>query len=589
MFTAERHDRAKAGIPPRLRGAATLFWLALPAVIPFSSPGRGEKIPASSSVVFVEAAENSGINFRHDNAATPEKYLIETVGGGAAWIDYDKDGWLDAYLVNSAPTQKHRPAKAPRSALYRNRGGSFEEVTDQSGVGAEGLFGMGSAVGDYDNDGDQDLYVIGYLRSLLYRNNGDGTFTDVTARAAVGNQGKWGSSGAWFDYDNDGLLDLIVVNYVDWTEETNIHCGEPRPGYRSYCHPNKYRGQRPTLYRNQGGGVFEDRSLSSLIGKQAGNALGVVCFDYDDDGWMDVFIANDSMQNYLYRNLGDGTFSDESFPAAVAFGENGEPEAGMGVDAADYDGDGRLDLYVTHLDFEFDRLYRNTGDGSFEDVTFAAKLGYDTFPFSGFGVRFVDYDHDGRRDLFIVNGHVLDNIHLFHAETSYAEPKLVFHNRGDGYENRTASLGADLSKPTVGRAAAFADYDNDGDIDVLVSNNGGQAELLRNDGGNRRHWLQVQLVGTRSNRDGVGARLRVSAGGLVQVDQRKGGMSYQAAHDPRVHFGLGESRKIDWIEVRWPSGIVDRVRNVEANRVVQIWEGSASQAAGADASGDDGH
>jgi hypothetical protein len=530
---------------------------------------------APIAVRFTDVAAQAGIAFLHDNAASKEKFLIETMGSGAAWLDFDSDGFLDAYLVNSAATEIYKPAKPPRGALYRNNGdGTFRDVTEKAGVAAAGLFGMGVAVGDFDNDGGQDLFVAGYARSILYRNNGDGTFEDVTAKAGVANTRKWASSAAWFDYDNDGRLDLVIVNYLDWSPENNLFCGEQRPGYRSYCHPNKYRGQPATLYHNKGDGQFEDVSRKSGIGRLPGNGLGVVCFDYDGDGWMDVFAANDSMQNFLFHNRGDGTFEEVGLPAGVAYGDNGEAEAGMGVDAGDIDGDGRLDLYVTHLDFEFDRLYRNAGDGSFEDATFRSKLGYDSFHVSGFGAGFIDYDNDARPDILTVNGHVLDNIQLYHAETAYAEPKIVYRNAGGTFENVTARLGGDLLRARVSRAAAFGDYDNDGDIDVLVSNNGQAAELLRNDGGNSNHWLQIHLIGTASNRDGVGARVTVTAGGLTQHAQRKGGMSYQAAHDPRLHFGLGPARsRIERIEVRWPGGSTDRVENVEADQVIAIQEG----------------
>lgn len=529
---------------------------------------------AEKQVRFVDVAARSGLTFRHDNAASPEKYLIETMGGGAAWIDFDDDGWLDAYLVNSAATKVYQPEQPLRSALFRNNGnGTFSNVTAQAGVAAEGLFGMGVAVGDYDNDGDQDLFVAGYQRSILYRNDGDGSFTDVTDRAGVANRDKWGSSGAWFDYDNDGRLDLVVVNYLDWTPETNLYCGEQRPGYRAYCHPNKYRGQIMTLYRNRGDGTFADVTRPAGLGERAGNGLGVVCFDYDEDGWMDVFAANDSMENFLFRNLGDGTFDDVSLSSGTALSGTGEAEAGMGTDAGDVDGDGLLDLYVTHLDFELDRLYRNLGDGTFEDVVFSTKLGYETFQMSGFGTGFVDYDNDGRLDIMVVNGHVMDNIELFHAKTTYAEPKFVFRNLGGHFRNVTRQLGPDLLRPKVSRAAAFGDYDNDGDQDVLVSNNGDQAELLRNDRGNQLSWLQVHLVGVKSNRDGVGASVVVRSRGLEQRDQRKGGGSYQSAHDPRLHFGLGTSDRADSVEVRWPSGTIDRLENVRANQAITVREG----------------
>ena len=534
----------------------------------------GDAAAPEAAVGFVDVTRESGIAFTHENAATPEKYLIETMGGGAAWLDYDGDGLLDLYLTNSTATDAFVPVSPLSSVLYRNAGDEgFVDITTEAGVGAEGLFAMGVAVGDYDNDGDPDLAVTGYGRSTLFRNDGNGTFQDVTDAAGTANPGMWGTSSAWFDYDNDGLLDLVIVNYLDWSPERNAHCGERRPGYRSYCHPNRYRGQKPTLYRNLGNGAFEDATESSGIGSYAGNGLGVVCFDFDRDGWMDIFVANDSMPNFLFRNNRDGTFEELAFVAGVALGENGEAEAGMGVDAADYDGDGWPDLYMTHLDFEFDRLYRNLGDGSFRDATFQDGVGYKTFDLSGFGTRFVDYDNDGWRDLFVANGHVLDNIHLFHEGTRYEERKLVFRNVGGKFEETGEQLGPAMSLPRVSRAAAFADYDNDGDTDLVVANNGQGAQLLRNDGGNRKNWLQVLLVGVQSNRDGVGARVTVSSDGFVQVAERTGGGSYQSAHDPRLHFGLGHGLEVVSVEVSWPSGVVDTLDGLGPNRSLVIREG----------------
>jgi enediyne biosynthesis protein E4 len=530
---------------------------------------------SANPVTFVDVAKSTGIAFRHDNAASPEKYLVETMGSGCGWIDYDQNGLLDLYLVNGAATKIHTPKHPLTSVLYRNNGdGSFTDVTRKAGVGAEGLFGMGVAVGDYDNDGFPDLFVLGYGRCILYHNNGDGTFTDVTTKAGVGNLGRWGSSAAWFDCDNDGRLDLVIANYVDWSPERNFYCGDRGPGMRSYCHPDDFHGQPPTIYLNNGDGTFTDVSKSSGIGAKGGNGLGVVTFDYDNDGWQDIFIANDHMPNFLFHNNRDGTFREVGYLAGVAVSADGQFEAGMGTDAADITGDGRADLIVTHLDMQLARLYQNMGDQTFDDATLRSKIGYATFHISGFGTRFMDYDNDGARDLFMANGHVLDNIERYHADTSYAEPKLMFRNKGRGiFENVSATLGPDFLLPRVSRGAAIADFDNDGDLDILVSNNGQAPQLLRNDGGNANHWLEILLIGTKSNRDGVGARVKVSAGDLILYDQRKGGMSYQSAQDPRLHFGLGPHSIIDAIEIFWPSGSVTKLTTLPSDRIIAVKEG----------------
>ena len=541
--------------------------------LPFKGNGADER-----AITFVDVARTSGIDFVHDSAATAEKYLIETMGSGCGWIDFDNDGLLDLYLVNSAGTGAYTPKTPLSSALYRNNGdGTFANVTATAGVAAEGLFGMGVAVGDYDNDGFADLFVAGYGRSILYRNNRDGTFKDVTAESGTSNSGKWASSAAWFDYDRDGDLDLVIANYVKWSPESNVWCGEQKPGFRAYCNPKVYPPQEPTLYRNDGKGAFTDVSRSSGVAARPSYGLGVVTFDYNRDGWQDIFIANDSDANSLFQNKRDGSFQEVAYPSGIAVSEDGKAEAGMGIDAGDVDGDGWLDVFITHLDLEHARLYRNVRGASFEDATFACKLGYATFRYSGFGTRFIDYDNDGRLDIFMANGHILDNIALYHPETDYAEPKLVYRNNGDGtLVNTSQSLGADLQKPRVSRGAAAADFDNDGDLDVLVSNSGGAAELLRNDGGNRAQWLEILLVGTRSNRVGVGCRVRIVAGDRVQFDERKGGMSYQAAQDPRIHFGLGSRTRIDLVEVQWPSGMVTRLKDVAASQILTIQEGAGA-------------
>jgi hypothetical protein len=538
--------------------------------------GRGWSAGKASPIRFVDVASPAGITFRHDNAASPEKFLIETMGSGCGWIDYNQDGLLDLYLVNGAATQAYTPAGPLRSALYRNNGdGTFTDVTTKAGVGAEGLFGMGVAVGDYDNDGFPDLLVLGYGRCILYHNNGDGTFTDVTAHAGVAHAGRWTSSAAWFDYDNDGRLDLVIANYVDWSPERNFYCGDRGPGMRSYCHPDDFHGEPPTLFHNNGDGTFRDVSQSSGVGAKGSNGLGVVTFDYDNDGWQDIFIANDHMPNYLFHNNRDGTFREVGYAAGVAVSGEGLFEAGMGTDAADTTGDGRLDLIVTHLDMQLARLYQNMGDGTFDDATFRSRLSYATFHRSGFGARFMDYDNDGLRDIFMANGHVLDNIQRYHADTQYAEPKLMFRNLGRGiFENVSDQLGPDFQLPRVSRGAAIADFDNDGDLDILVNNNGQVPQLLRNDGGNGNHWLEILLIGTKSNCDGVGARVKVRAGDLTLYDQRKGGMSYQSAQDPRLHFGLGQRARVDELEILWPSGTATRLTGLKVDQIIAVKEGT---------------
>jgi enediyne biosynthesis protein E4 len=547
----------------KMLGAAVL-------VRPAISPAKSDPV----SVKFVDIAAAAGISFHHDNAATAEKYLITTMGSGCAWIDYDQNGLYDLYLVNGAATKVYTPKNPLRGALYRNNGdGTFTDVTEKAGVGAEGLFGMGVAVGDYDNDGFPDLFVLGYNRCILYHNNGDGTFSDVTRAAGVENLGRWASSAAWFDYDNDGHLDLIIANYVDWSPERNFFCGDTAPGMRSFCHPDDFNPQPPTLFHNNGNGTFTDVSKVSGVGLKGGNGLGVVTFDYDNDGWQDILISNDHMANFLFQNKRDGTFKEIAYPAGIAVSDDGQFEAGMGVDAADTRNSGWLDVAIAHLDMQLARLYRNHGN-AFEDATLLCKLGYETFRYSEFGLKIMDFDNDGARDLFMATGHVLDNVERYRADVHYHEPKLMFRNNGNGiFENVSSQMGADFLLPRASRGCAVGDFDNDGDLDILVNNCGQPAQLLRNDGGNSNHWLEILLIGTRSNRDGVGARVKLTAGTLVLYDQRKGGMSYQSSQDPRLHFGLGQNKKVDALEIVWPSGETTKLTNLNADQILSVKEG----------------
>ena len=527
-------------------------------------------------VRYTDVRESAKITFQQDSTQTEEKYYLETMGTGVAWIDYDQDGLMDLYFVQSAATDLYKPSHPIRSALYHNNGdGTFTDVTEKAGVGGEGHYGQGVAVGDIDNDGYPDLYVTGYGRAILYHNNGNGTFTDVTTKSGVADEGGWSTSAGWFDYDKDGWLDLVVTNYIEWSPKNNLWCGERRPGYRSYCHPGNYKGQRIKLYHNNHDGTFTDVSDASGVGKPEAKGMGVVLADFNNDGWTDIAVANDSWPNFLFINKHNGTFEDVSLVSGLAASEDGRYEAGMGIDAADVDGDGWMDVYITHLDFELNRLYRNSQDITFTDETFRSRIGNKAVLLSGVAAKFLDYDNDGWNDILQLNGAMLDNISLYHGEVSYKEPLLMYRNLGKGeFDKVSDSLGADFMRPIVGRGLATADYDNDGDIDIVTNNRGDFPSLLRNDGGNANNWLTVQLVGTKSNRDGIGASLKLTSEGFVEVEQAKGGMSYMSASDPRIHFGLGKRAKIASLEITWPSGQIDRLTNVPINQIITVKEGA---------------
>ncbi len=532
---------------------------------------HAEPIP----VHFTDIREQARIDFKHDATMTEEKEYLETMGNGVGWIDYDQDGLMDLYFVQSAATEWYKPSRPLRSALYHNNGdGTFTDVTEKAGVGAVGLYGQGVAVGDYDNDGYPDLLVTGYGRAILYHNNGDGTFSDATAKAGVADEGNWSTSAGWFDYDKDGYLDLVICNYIQWSPQRNLYCGDHKPGYRSYCHPDNYHGERIKLYHNNRDGTFTDVSDASGVGKPEAKGMGVVLADFNNDGWPDIMIANDTWPNFLFLNNHDGTFRDVSFTSGVAASEDGRYEAGMGVDAADVDGEGWEDVYVTHLDFELNRLYHNNHDESFDDATFSSGMGNKTTFLSGVSARLFDYDNDGWIDIFQANGSMLDNIALYHSEVSWKEPKFMFRNTGGGkFDMVSAQLGADFMKPTVGRGVAVGDFDNDGDLDIAVSNSDDYPQLLRNDGGNANHWLEVMLVGVKSNRDGRGAALKLTSEGFVEYRQAQGGMSYLSAQDPRIHFGLGRRTTVNSLEITWPSGVVDKLANIPIDQILTVKEG----------------
>ena len=552
--------------------------LALTALALYSAAQSGKPANPTDlpiSVRYIDIRTPAGIAFLQDGTGTDQKYYLETMGTGVGWIDYDQDGLMDLYFVQSAATDAYKPAKPLRSALYHNNGnGTFTDVTEKAGVGAEGHYGQGVAVADFDNDGFPDLYVTGYGSAILYRNNGNGIFTEVTSKAGVADEGGWSTSAGWFDYDKDGWLDLLVTNYIEWTPKNNVWCGDRKPGYRSYCHPGNYKGQKTKLYHNNHEGTFTDVSDASGVGKPESKGMGVVLADFNNDGWTDIAIANDSWPNFLFINKHNGTFDDVSLVSGMAASEDGRYEAGMGIDASDVDRDGWQDVYITHLDLELNRLYQNH-NAAFEDVTFRSGIGNKAILLSGVSMKFLDYDNDGWNDILQLNGAMLDNIQLYHGEVSYKEPLLMFRNLGKGqFDKVSGALGPDFTRPIAGRGLATADFDNDGDIDIATNNRDDYPELLRNDGGNTNHWLEVQLVGTRSNRDGLGASLKLTSEGFAHVEQAKGGMSYMSASDPRIHFGLGKRTKIESLEITWPSGQVDRVANLAPDQIITVKEGA---------------
>jgi hypothetical protein len=540
-------------------------------------------------VRFRDVTGSAGIHFHHDRAASAKKMYPETMGAGVGWIDYNQDGHLDAFFVNSGFTPLYHPSQPPQPALYRNnRDGTFTDVTAQSGIHSNGTFFFGVSVGDYDNDGFPDIYMTGYRHSVLVHNNGDGTFTDVTAKAGVGNEGNWATASAWFDYDRDGKLDLLVVDYVKYDVDHPISCGDFRPGYEnvpqvsSYCHPDNFAGTSPRLYHNNGDGTFTDVTEKAGLTNNDAKSLAVVTVDLNNDGWPDIFIANDTQRNLVYLNNGDGTFKDVSYTSGAGFSEEGRAEAGMGVDAADITNKDLPYLIVSHLDYELDRLYANNGDATFNDATISSGIGQSNRLNSAFGARFFDFDNDGWRDLLVNNGHILDNIGIYHPEVTYKEQKKLYRNVGRGnFVDASKSQGSDFLAPHVGRGLAVGDYDNDGWQDFLVGNNGEDAQLFHNDGASsptakNNHWVVVQLAGTKSNRDATGAHLKLVAGDLVSYDQSKGGMSYCSAQDPRIFFGIGHHTRVDSLEIRWPSGLKEVISNLPADTFFRIEEGKNS-------------
>jgi hypothetical protein len=572
---------------PYLRGSTAFLVLAalfMSALLASGSLiGRSEQSQTASAADsatpgrFVDVTQRLGIHFQHQASHTSRKYLPETMGSGVALFDYDNDGRLDIFLVNGAPLSDPTPKgtipqkTGPKywNRLYHQKAnGTFEDVTEKAGLQGTG-YGMGVAVGDYDNDGYEDLYVTGYGGNKLYHNNGDGTFSDVTAKAGVAGSG-WSTSAAWVDLDGDGFLDLVVLRYVEWDFD-DIWCGEHKEGYRAYCHPDYFKPARPFVYHNNGDGTFTEVAEKLGLSKPA-KGLGVALADYDRDGHIDLFFANDSMVEYLYHNKGDGSFEEVGLVSEVAVDIDGRTYAGMGVDFADYNNDGWPDIVVTDLANQRYALYQNNGDGTFTYASTQSGLARMTLAHSGWGVRLFDFDNDGWKDLLFVQGHDLDTIELTSPNLRYREPMLLARNTGKGFVDVSQSSGEVFSQSWVARGLAIGDLDNDGRLDAVVTTNDGPAYVLHNETPSANHWLLLRLVGHRSNRDAIGASVKLVTKSGQQFATVSTASSYLSSGDKRVHFGIGKDSSVASIEIRWPSGIVQTLKNIPADQVLQIDE-----------------
>jgi enediyne biosynthesis protein E4 len=545
----------------------------IPLLLAFASAGLVAAAPPApgAAVTFTEVTATAGIKFVHNSGRAGKKFLPETLGSGAAFLDANADAWPDVLLINS---RNWKPgAQRSLHGLYRNnKNGTFTDVTGGSGLDVE-MYGMGVAVGDYDNDGRDDVYVTALEGDRLFRNESNFKFRDVTKASGIANA-NFGTSAAWVDYDKDGRLDIFVANYVQWNEKEDLYCTLDG-STKSYCTPESYKGTASKLFRNLGAGKFQDVSGKAGIADPTSKSLGIAILDYDGDTWPDLFVANDTQPNKLYRNNRNGTFSEEGVSAGVAYSEDGVARGAMGVDVGDYDRSGRPHLLIGNFSNQMLALYHNEGSKLFVDAAPTNTVGRASLLFNAFGVFFFDYDLDGHLDIFAVNGHIEESIGSVQPKVQYKEPPLMFRNTGNGnYEHTSGSLGPAFQVAQVGRGAAHADYDRDGDLDVLITNNHGPARLLRNDGGNRHKWISVKAVGTKSNRSALGAIVRVqSATAGKQWSTVRSGSSYASQSDLALTFGLGNDTVIQAIEVEWPSGIKDRVANVPANQFVIIEEG----------------
>jgi enediyne biosynthesis protein E4 len=570
---ARMNGHASSPIPSRrqfLRLLAAAGMSTAAAGVPVLRP-RAQALPLFEDV----PGSASGISWIHENAMSADRYLPETMGPGVAFVDFDNDGWTDIFMVNSGQAPFYTPKTPLRNALYRNnRDGTFTDVTEKAGVAGGAEFGMGCAIADYDNDGYPDILVTAYGKCTLYHNNGNGTFTDVTSKAGVASPG-WTTSAVWFDYDNDGRLDLFLCSFVQFSLTENVFCGDNKLGKRFYCIPRVFKPTPNLLYHNNGDGTFTEVSAGTDIRRALGKGLGVVATDVNADGRMDLFVANDTVQNFLFMNRGQGKWEEIALAAEVGFSVNGTPRSGMGVDAADFDGDGRQDLFVANVDQEMFSLYRNDGKEAFTDVAAANGISQATRLLSGWGLKFFDYDNDGSIDLILANGHPDDMIENYSQQVRYKEPLLLFHHDGTKLVNVSAQAGPAFSRSYPARGLAVGDYNNDGRVDVLIGNNGGAPVLLKNRAGDGNHWLGVKLQGTSCNRDAIGATITWSAGGRQRRRYKSNGGSYLSSHDMREVLGLGAAAKLDWVEIKWPapSTRVERLTDLPIDRYVTIVEG----------------
>jgi hypothetical protein len=565
-------------IPSRRHVLRLLGMTGFASAAGLRSGAWARQAPAASPLFEEVPPSASGIGWVHQNAMSSNRYLPETMGPGVAFLDYDNDGWMDIFMVNSGAADFYQPPSPLKNALYRNnRDGTFTDVTEKAGVAGGREFGMGCAVADYDNDGFPDILVTAYGRCTLYRNNGNGTFTDVTEMAGVTAPG-WTTSAVWFDYDNDGKLDLFLCSFVQYSVKNEVFCGDNKLGKRFYCIPRVFKPTPSLLFRNNGDGTFTKVSGGTDIERALGKALGVVATDINNDGLMDLFVANDTVQNFLFVNRGKGTWNEIALEAEVGFSSNGTPRSGMGVDAADFNGDGRQDLFVANVDQELFSLYRNEGNEFFLDVAAPNAVAQATRLLSGWGLKFFDYDNDGFVDLFLANGHPDDMIESYSRQVRYKEPLVLFHHDGTKLTNVTAQAGPAFQKMYPARGLAIGDFNNDGRIDVLIGNNGEAPVLLKNTTGSGHHWVGLKLQGTACNRDAIGATITWSANGVKRARLKISGGSYLSAHDPREVLGLGAATAVEWIEIKWPapSGRVERLANVPIDRYVTVVEGKGA-------------